>query len=1036
MKRVLPVLLAAVAVASCSDHDPASPVAPSTLAAPPTGPKGGPDLVLIPSATAAVLDLPTGYVSARASGVNAAGLAVGSAVPGDPDDDDIERAVVWNGTTVRLLPLPGGATGAEAREVNASGTAVGYMNTGDGLRPLRWMNADGLGATVQQLSIAGYDAGEANDVNADGVVVGVVYDGNKAYAARWATNGALEVLDDPPFAAIDANSYATAVNDAGQIAGYFEGDHGRRAFRWTGGTWEDVGVLSTNQQSTNETIATDINAAGVVAGFGSVPIAPGAEQTEMRAFRWTPEGGPIALPPLPGATEAQGYEITDDGQVLGFSEMFSVRTPVLWSPSGHVRAITGLSGTGAVSATAFGANAAGTVVGAAGDDDDFGAIRWDVVLNQAPVANAGGPYTVDEGSPLTFDGTASSDPDGDPLLYAWNFGDGGSSTAGDVPHTYDDEGSGTYTATLTVRDREGGTSQKSDVASAAVTVRNVAPVVTLPGGDEAVINRSYTLRGEFADPGKDDPWTIVVNWGDETSSTKTVSTQGSVDFGTHTYSGSGTKTVTVTVTDEDGDATTRTLSLSVRSAGRPMATILVPTPDEQRFEGTSIAFDGSKSSDTDGDAITSYQWNFGDGTTGTGVSTTHSYADDGTYTVTLVVDDGVDGASTPTTFNVTVLNAAPTFVDFVPTATTLSGRPYAFKTVFNDAGKKDGTWSWLATWGVGSASTSTTASAVQATVTRSYTYKDAGTRFIGVTVRDKDGASVYRERVLTVLQNQAPAPAITPPAATYREGQSVRFTATANDADDADSLSYSWNFGNTRTSTAATPSSTTYPDNGSYKVRLSVKDPSNATGADSTQVTIVNVAPTGSFSIPSTLREGTPFTLRLASATDSGTTDRSSLQARFSCGVGDSTYASDWKPVASGAASQDCAARPNGGTDTLFMQIRDKDGGVRRYRSTRTWSNVTPVITLGAPAYTVSGTAVTVNASFADPGADAPWSWTISWGDGVVRTRTQSTPGTLIDTNGAPPVRTYAKPGSYTVRITLKDDVSTSATAQFTVVVP
>ncbi|MCP5916093.1 hypothetical protein NL317_29155, partial [Klebsiella pneumoniae] len=87
-------------------------------------------------------------------------------------------------------------------------------------------------------------------------------------------------------------------------------------------------------------------------------------------------------------------------------------------------------------------------------------------------------------------------------------------TADSVSHAYDDEGDGSYTATLTVRDRDGGARQKSDEASVAVTVRNVAPTVTVPTGEDAVINRSFTLRGEFADPGKDDPWTIAVAWGD------------------------------------------------------------------------------------------------------------------------------------------------------------------------------------------------------------------------------------------------------------------------------------------------------------------------------------------------------------------------------------------------------------------------------------------------------------------------------------------------------------------------------------------
>lgn len=55
--------------------------------------------------------------------------------------------------------------------------------------------------------------------------------------------------------------------------------------------------------------------------------------------------------------------------------------------------------------------------------------------------------------------------------------------------------------------------------------------------------------------------------------------------------------------------------------------------------GLPIQFDGSGSFDPDG-TIVSYEWDFGDGSSGAGVIPTHTYARDGDYTVTLcVVDD-------------------------------------------------------------------------------------------------------------------------------------------------------------------------------------------------------------------------------------------------------------------------------------------------------------------------------------------------------------------------------------------------------------
>ena len=83
----------------------------------------------------------------------------------------------------------------------------------------------------------------------------------------------------------------------------------------------------------------------------------------------------------------------------------------------------------------------------------------------------------------------------------------------------------------------------------------------------------------------------------------------------------------------------------------PVAVILPKDP--MGVEGIAIDFSGVNS--TDNDKIASYSWNFGDGTTGTGVNCSHAYSQPGSYTVTLTVTDR-SGNKTVAEKEVTVLD--------------------------------------------------------------------------------------------------------------------------------------------------------------------------------------------------------------------------------------------------------------------------------------------------------------------------------------------------------------------------------------------
>lgn len=185
--------------------------------------------------------------------------------------------------------------------------------------------------------------------------------------------------------------------------------------------------------------------------------------------------------------------------------------------------------------------------------------------NQPPVARVGGPYSGREGTAVAFDGSGSSDPDGDAITHSWSFGDGNSGTGVKPSHTYRDNGS--YTVILTVTDPHGAAS--SDTTTASIT--NVAPTVSLSADpSSAAVGETVTVTGTIADPGVDDaPWAIRLRWGDGTTVNLTATDQSQPITQTRSYSAEGTYPVEFRVTDKNGGRTTARQTVTVTAGGAP-----------------------------------------------------------------------------------------------------------------------------------------------------------------------------------------------------------------------------------------------------------------------------------------------------------------------------------------------------------------------------------------------------------------------------------------------------------------------------------
>ena len=120
---------------------------------------------------------------------------------------------------------------------------------------------------------------------------------------------------------------------------------------------------------------------------------------------------------------------------------------------------------------------------------------------------------------------------------------------------------------------------------------------------------------------------------------------------TYTFNTPGVYTITLNVTDAAGNWATDTVVIAVLDITKPVANA---GQDQTVNASETVTFDASASSDNVG--IVSYEWDFGDGTTGTGITTTHTYTNPGNYMVTLTVKDVADNTDTHQ-ITVTVLAA-------------------------------------------------------------------------------------------------------------------------------------------------------------------------------------------------------------------------------------------------------------------------------------------------------------------------------------------------------------------------------------------
>lgn len=205
-----------------------------------------------------------------------------------------------------------------------------------------------------------------------------------------------------------------------------------------------------------------------------------------------------------------------------------------------------------------------------------------------------------------------------PTSWQWDFGDGNSSTAQNPTHLYTTPG--TYTVTLTAS--YAGSCQATEVKTGYVSIGGI-PFVAFTPSQSAACEVPFPVN--FTNSSVGAGLSYAWDFGDGEVSTLTSPA--------HTYLTNGVFTVSLTATNGQGCSTTQTTTINVA------ATTADFLPDVFGF-CTPVTVNFTDQS-TSGTSITSYAWDFGDGTTSSLQNPTHTYADTGRFSISLVITDAL-----------------------------------------------------------------------------------------------------------------------------------------------------------------------------------------------------------------------------------------------------------------------------------------------------------------------------------------------------------------------------------------------------------
>jgi len=434
----------------------------------------------------------------------------------------------------------------------------------------------------------------------------------------------------------------------------------------------------------------------------------------------------------------------------------------------------------------------------------------------------------------------------------------------------------------------------------------------------------------------------------------------------HMYLQRGTYTITLTVKNAYGTSTA--IKKDYITIGMPPRASFVANPTTGSVP-LSVGF-----TDQSQGLVTTWNWNFGDGTGSTEQNPVHTYWTAGTYNVILTVSN--DFGSSDATRNQYIAASGDLVAKFV--ADPSSGKaPLAVGFTDKSTGSPTA-WSWDFGDGITSADQYPT-----------HTFTTAGSYDVRLAITRGDESATSTQ---TLNVGGVPNADFEGAPTLVNTNEAVTFTDKSSNAP----TSWSWDFGDTATSTVQNPSHA-YQLKGIYTVSLTAR---NANGKDvETKANYINVGmpPTAEF-MPIIV----PYQMYKVPMTVNFVDQSTGLPTSWFWDFGDGTTSTDQNPV---------HIYQNEGTYTVTLTARNNFGFDSRVR--------TDLITVGGGAavdFTADQTTVGIGriVTFTDLSTSSPTQWVWDFGDGSTGT-------------GSKPDHVYRAPGVYDVTLTASNPSMTNS---------